>query len=134
MRRYAYNHDPSNRAADADPERMNINQTGLSAASAVGCFASGASPYGCEDMNGNVWEWTRSLWGEALREPTFVYPYDVVAERERLDAALRVARVLRGGGYFNDGRIVRCAFRLRAIPDSWDGDGGFRVVVRVCFS
>jgi formylglycine-generating enzyme required for sulfatase activity len=37
---------------------------------------TGRSPYGCGDLSGNVWEWTRSLWGTDWRQPAFVYPYD----------------------------------------------------------
>ncbi len=34
------------------------------------------APYGCEDMCGSVWEWTRSLRGKNWQKPDFVYPYD----------------------------------------------------------
>ena len=44
--------------------------------STPGCFDAGRSPYGCEDMAGNVWEWTRSLWGTDSEKPDFGYPYE----------------------------------------------------------
>ena len=65
----------------------------------MGAVPSGASPYGCLDMAGNVWERTRSLWGEDLSGPMFKYPYDPGdVNREDLKAADTTRRVLRGGG------------------------------------
>ena len=68
--------------------------------SVVGCFAAGVSPYDCEELSGNVWEWTRSLWGTDWRTPEFKYPYDASdLAREELGAADQVLRVLRGGAF-----------------------------------
>ena len=47
----------------ADPNRANYGDTGVGTTSAVGAFPDGASPYGLLDLSGNVYEWTRSLWG-----------------------------------------------------------------------
>jgi len=130
-RRFAYNDDPADDVAD--PERMNFDETKLNATSAAGCFVAGASPYGCQDMNGNVWEWTRSLWGEGS-DAKFNYPYDNIDERERLDASVETRRVLRGGAFFYFDGDARCAIRFRVNPDFGFAYDGFRVVVRVCSS
>ena len=104
----------------ADPDRANYDDTGIGDPSPVGCFPKGENPFGCLDMAGNVWEWTRSLWGTDPLEPEFKYPYDP-NDRGREDEAAgdRVLRVLRGGAFLNTAEYVRCALRLRLSPDGW---------------
>lgn len=119
-RRYAYGESAQDQSPDA--ERMNYSQTGIGATSAVGCFPQGGSPYGAEDMNGNVWEWTLTRWQGGYED------YDEVTlnEPDTSDGA----RVLRGGSYALSGRLVRCACRNDSLPNNRSGSGGFRVVVR----
>jgi formylglycine-generating enzyme required for sulfatase activity len=112
---------------EPDPNRANYDETGIGYTSAVGCFPDGASPYGCLDMAGNVWEWTSSLWGEKA-EPEFKYPYDPTDGRENLEAGDRVGRVLRGGAFYNDERGTRCTYRNWYDPDFRYWYFGFRVV------
>ncbi|HEX3126583.1 MAG TPA: SUMF1/EgtB/PvdO family nonheme iron enzyme [Thermoanaerobaculia bacterium] len=113
---------------DPDPDRANCAETGIGEVSAVGCFPGGASPYGCEEMSGNVWEWTLSLWGPASAEPSFLYPYDPADGREDPNAPPEVFRVLRGGPFLVGTRNTRCAYRGRAQAGGWNEFIGFRVV------
>lgn len=115
--------------SEADPNRSNCGDTGLLEASAVGGFSGGASPYGCEEMSGNVWEWTRSLRGEDVMKPEFSYPYAAGDGREDLEASSQVLRVLRGGAFYGASRLVRCAYRDWSLPDFRSGNIGFRVVL-----
>jgi hypothetical protein len=108
---------------------MNCSKTGIGTRNAVGCFANGKSPYGCEEMSGNVWEWTRSLWGEDWQKPEFNYPYDPNDSRENLKAPDNVIRVLRGGAFNNNPNDVRGAVRNRNKPDNRNNNIGFRLVV-----
>jgi formylglycine-generating enzyme required for sulfatase activity len=104
-----------------DENRANSSAAGIGDRSAVGCFPGGVSRYGCEDMSGNVWEWTRSLRGS--------YPYLSGDGRENLETSERGLRVLRGGAFFNDSRFVRCAARVWYVPDLRYDYFGFRVVL-----
>ena len=71
-------------------DQANFKDTGLKATSAVGCFPDGIGPYGCEDQTGNVWEWTRSLWGTDVFRTAFPYPYDPGDGREDPEAGATV--------------------------------------------
>jgi len=39
--------------------------------------------------------------------------------------------VVRGGSWNNNQRNARCAYRNRNIPDNWNNNLGFRVVVSI---
>ena len=93
--------------------------------SAVGSFQRDVSPYGVNDMGGNVAEWTSSLYRPYSGSP--------VAERE---AFKREFYVVRGGSYLiNAHESARASARYYMLPtrmpraaDAWHGDGmvGFR--------
>jgi formylglycine-generating enzyme required for sulfatase activity len=95
------------------------NDVGVTATPVGRYSPQGDSPYGCRDMAGNVWEWCHSLY-----KP---YPYDPEDGRE--DPAAKGSRVVRGGAFYTNLRRVRCASRLRYLPDLWLNVIGFRVVV-----
>ena len=115
--------------SEADSNRANYGDTGIGGASVVGCFSTGASPLGVEEMCGNVWEWTRSLWGNDVDAPTFRYPYESHQTRENLAAPDDVRRVLRGGAFDDGERGVRAADRLGLDPHDRFDDVGFRVAL-----
>jgi formylglycine-generating enzyme required for sulfatase activity len=103
---------------DPDPDRANYGDTGVGTTSAVGCFPGGASPYGAEDLSGNVWEWCRTKWEEDYEN----YQNDNDLEGEAL-------RVLRGGSFDDGAWVVRCAYRVGVDPGSRIWFFGFRVIV-----
>jgi formylglycine-generating enzyme required for sulfatase activity len=78
-------------------------------------------------MSGNVWEWTRSLWGVDFRTATYKYPYAPADPgQEDVDAPPKVLRVLRGGAF--NGSHGRAAFRNRFTPEGDYRFIGFRLV------
>jgi len=106
----------------------NIKETGLEQTSPVGMFPQGASPYGVLDMAGNVWEWTRSRYGEhTVFQNDYGYPYNPDDGREEPEG-MKIP-VLRGGSWDYVRRIARCACRNRGNPDDFDDSLGFRVIV-----
>jgi formylglycine-generating enzyme required for sulfatase activity len=85
---------------------------------AVGSYPQGASPFGCLDMAGNVWEWCSSKY-----QP---YPYDAADGREA--SAGREDRVLRGGSLISSFVPIRFrgAYRYRSLPTYGYDLRGFR--------
>jgi formylglycine-generating enzyme required for sulfatase activity len=117
-----------------DPRKANIDETGIGTTSPVGSFPSGASPYGALDMVGNVWEWTRSIYGqwdprtEAVAR-RYTYPYTPHDGREGLTAAPDLLRVIRGASWAHDRVDTPCAYRGWELADVRCDSIGFRVVV-----
>jgi len=107
---------------EADIEKMNYEMN-IGSVSIPGCYSLGKSPYGCEDMVGNVWEWTRSAYQES-------YPGNPGEWQQRNDREQKsVRRVLRGGAFNNYDHYVRCAARADDSPGGRDDNLGFRVVL-----
>ena len=74
-------------------------------AASVGTYPSGASPFGCLDMAGNVWQWTSS-W------------YDGYPGSTHHDGSFgQINRVLRGGSWYdNIPSLFRGAYRDAGDP------------------
>jgi len=114
---------------EPDPNRANYIDSQIGDTSAVGCFSPNG--YGLYDMIGNVFEWTRSLWGTDWNKPDFAYPYlPNDPRREDLSAKNNVLRVVRGGSWGGSRGLARCACRSRARPGGRHVSVGFRVVWR----
>src|SRR5262249_45588438 len=104
-----------------DTFKCNSRALGWGDTTPVGVFPAGASPYGCLDMAGNVWEWTASLWRG--------YPYNPHDGRENLDAPDYESRVLRGGAFWYGPQSVRCAYRYWVVARVVLYNVGFRVAL-----
>lgn len=120
-RRYPWGHTA---ALDVlTPEHANYDQTGINATSAVGAFPLGAGPYGVLDLSGNVWEWCVTAWVDNYAK------YDIREVKEHLnDPEGDRRRVVRGGSFDLDERIVRCAYRRLNVPNLILRSQGLRVV------
>lgn len=112
------------------PDKANLKETGLGMTTSVGSFPHGASFYGLLDMSGNVWEWTRSMWGEDEYIVNFPYPYSIADGREdHQKDNLNSLRTLRGASFNNYRRYARCTARRSPLPVLPSSIRGFRTVI-----
>ncbi len=99
-----------------DQNKTAFGEKGASDAAPVGSFASGASPYGVNDMVGNVWQWTTSL----------PMPYPYRADDGREDPEDSGERVTRGGMFAFGPAVSRANVRSKFAPDDKAISVGFR--------
>lgn len=102
-----------------DASRANTIESGHGGTTSIGGYPGGVSPYGADEMVGNVWEWTHSLY-----KP---YPYTQTDGREVEHSTEN--RVLRGGSWNSLSQGARAAYRDRVRPVGPGDVGGFRLVL-----
>jgi formylglycine-generating enzyme required for sulfatase activity len=110
-------------------DHANTAEAELKETSPVGLFPGGVSPYGVQDMAGNVWEWTHSGWGwTSGYQPDYGYPYDPHDGREKPLQGPDLP-VVRGGSWDAAQWLARAASRGRYPTVYWSSRCGFRVVL-----
>jgi len=109
--------------------RCNGEDSGINDVCTVGLFPAGRAGTGCDDMAGQVWEWTSTLWGSEMAAPSFRYPY-AHDGRDDLQASPDIRRVLRGGCFSSGPEKANCSYRGSLEPDGFWRGNGFRIVVQ----
>ena len=89
----------------------------------VGALPAGDSAFGCRQMIGNVWEWTSTDFGP--------YPgFEVDPYKEYSEPWFGTHKVLRGGAWPTQPRLLRNTWRNFYTPDRRDVWAGFRTCRR----
>jgi len=99
-------------------QRSRLTAGDAESTSPVESYPSGASPFGCLDMAGNVWEWCQDWYAEG---------YAGQRNRNPTGPPTGTSRVLRGGSWFyRDPKNFRSAHRKDLGPWFHNYDRGFR--------
>ena len=105
-----------------DPSKCNNGESnspdGYDRTAPVGSFPQGASPYGVQDMAGNVWEWCQDWYDKDY--------YQSSPARNPTGPSSGSYRVLRGGSWSFTQIICRTTRRLYANPQIRSDTDGFR--------
>lgn len=104
------------------PQQANLGG-GAGGTADVAAFAAGDSAFGCRQMIGNVWEWVADNFGP--------YPgFEVDPYREYSQPWFGTHKVLRGGAWTTQPRLLRNTWRNFYTPDRRDVWAGFRTCRR----
>jgi formylglycine-generating enzyme required for sulfatase activity len=104
-----------------DCTKANYADCGLdTGTAAVGSHAAGASPYGVQDMAGNVWEWVNDWYSDKY--------YDRSPARNPPGGHSNV-KVMRGGGHYYDETSIPAFNRSYGPPSERDTGLGFRCIM-----
>jgi len=99
-------------------DQANLNGYALGTVD-VGAHAAGDSAFGCRQMIGNVWEWTQDDFG-----PYPGFTPDMYADYSQ--PLFGHTKVLRGGAWTTQARMIRNSWRTYYGPDRNDVFAGFR--------
>jgi ergothioneine biosynthesis protein EgtB len=86
-----------------DETKANLFENGLWSPAPIGAFPNGQNSYGCQQMIGDVWEWTTS---DYVPYPGFKSEFD-----EYNDKWFVNQKVLRGGSYATPQSHIRATYR-----------------------
>lgn len=92
------------------------SKDGFSGLAPVGMFPKYASPFGVEDMSGNVWEWVQDWYAP--------YPPNAVSDYAGPDSGEQ--KVVRGGSFKTNFLNLRTFHRAYRVPGAAADDVGFR--------
>jgi formylglycine-generating enzyme required for sulfatase activity len=124
-RLYPWGNDPSTTLLNwGNPQDKAASQAdGHLYTAPVGSYKDAASPFGCYDMAGNVWEWCLDWYDAgAYGKGTSTDPRGPRGGREK---------VVRGGSWYHSAALARSANRHKLDPRSRQPSVGFRVVREV---
>jgi len=103
---------------EPDETRGNLFENGLWAVAPIGAFPKGANAYNCQQMIGDVWEWTTS---DYTPYPGFKSDFD-----EYNDKWFVGQKVLRGGSFATPRSHIRSTYRNFFYPHERWMIAGFR--------
>ncbi|MHB8877790.1 MAG: formylglycine-generating enzyme family protein [Myxococcaceae bacterium] len=107
---------------DAPPDCQRANSGGAKGCvgdtDLVGRRPLGASPYGAQDMAGNVWEWVADWYAADA--------YRTGAASDPRGPATGTLKVMRGGCWDSGASTLRVSCRKPELPAAWADNVGFR--------